>query len=286
MPSKESIAVILGAIALGLRNKGSKDVQPVIENITEEELTSRFARYPTELKKNQFLHGSTGFENIANPVLKRNPKHPIIFSQEQELETPDHGIYISQYVDTVLWYTKGKENRYVSLIEVNPDDLMIDEDTIGEVAYSVNNVFGEQHKLAYEMIMPKLYDNPKSPINIILKLYKQAMKFYGHHKPKDMKYPLQSIERLDEIDEIDKVNYYVEDRSLPKLVIFLGKRINFIMSEEERKILVKALMRGLLSSSEDDEYVDTIYRPSHINFFIPDRENKGIKPIKVFRIID
>lgn len=282
MTSKESIAVILGAIALGLRNKGSKDVQPEIENITKEELVRRFGEYGQNLEENQYLHGSSVVGNIHNPILKRNPKHPAIFSEEQELETPDHGIYITKHPKYALSYNKGKENRYVSLVEVDDSNLMIDEDSLGEMTYNIVSALGAHNKHIFEMSAPKLYDNPKSPLNIILKLYDKTMDLYGHHKPKDMKYSLESLN-----SEIDDIEYYAEDqRKLPRIIIYLGKRMNSLMSKEERMILVKALKNGSLSLSEDDHMVHFLYQTNKAHFFIPDREEKGIKPIKVFRIID
>ena len=100
MPSKESIAVILAAMALGLRKKGAKnnsstkDIEPLIEEVTYDTFKpfnflfeSGYNKKWLTRNKDIFFHGSNTIEDISNPILKRNPKHPAIFSDQQELQT-------------------------------------------------------------------------------------------------------------------------------------------------------------------------------------------------------
>lgn len=296
MLSKESIAVILGAIALGIRSKGSKDTQPVIENITEKELISRFGRFGHNLEKNQYLHASTGFENTTSPILKRNPNHPAVLSDEQRITTPDMGIYLTKDPIYALRYNEGKENRYMSLVEVNKNNLMIDEDVLGLLAKCVYRWYLENNEFVIEDMK-----NPRSISSILIKLYKEAMMRYGNQKPSDHSSSLYDFN--DQIEE--EANKWLESNqnegfiSMPhhgdedsdvrmRMSIFLGKRLNMIISKEETKIISDGIESNNIVSDFIGNQMITMSLSNYLlsAYFLPDRENKGIKPIKVFRIID
>ena len=368
MPSKESIAVILAAMALGFRRKGtknkssSKDIEPLIEEVTYDKFkvaVSDFlkSRYPNKWgyrDKSIFFHGSSSIGDVNNPILKRNPKHPPIFSDQQELQTPDQGIYVTYNLDYALEYAgledewdrenekilfmerpgfEGKDH-YVFILQINPDELLIDEDYLGALTFSVMNyastfnlhnsygtsiAFNPQAKEPIVLSLKKQFADPQSPISVLSNVYERTLEKYGNDRPSDSPYSLNDMDqfmgsRLMMYPDDNPMNKYFINESIeiqnnsdltydkkiymPRLIIFLGKRMNKVMTKEESRILKESIARGKFILHQDWETLHYIMlgKPllsisfdieSELNLplFYPDPENKGIKPIKIYKIL-
>jgi len=361
MPSKESIAVILAAMALGLRKKGaknnsrSKDIEPLIEEVTYDTfhpfdfIDSNFS---DQDKENIFFHGSNSIEDVTNPVIKRNPKHPDIFSDQQKLQTPDQGVYVTSNLEYALEYagleevvdheklkvmytpipgSEGKKDYYISIIQAEPDRLFIDEDLLGSLTISIifygskigledsyySSLFEEPKLLSLD----KQLDNPQSPLNILLNVYERALKKYGNDRPTDFPYSLNDMDRflsshiVGYSDNESKNKAFIDDSFsfrtrvwdfnikfyIPRLAIFLGKRMNKVMTKEENRLLKRYLKsnkiilnqekmdsvhsRMMLSPIRQIGFLQENSYDANIPLFISDPENKGIKPIKIYKIL-
>ena len=246
MPSKESIAVILGAIALVASKKvaGSKS-HSIIEAINRKDIESLSSNLP----ENQFIHFTNGFMNIEDPKLYRHTKQGEPFTLFQQSLGPDVGIYITKDVH----YGDGwglKNAAFLCIIEVEDDNLFPDEDWIGW------------------RIVEELKGIHKYPLSeTYTKIGKRVIKQYG-----DIPYPFLGDKTFNQL--INEENIYL-DWAAP-----FGIRANKVMTQSERMSIIDNWRKGNL---ERYGGMEEIY-PNE--FFIPDPENTGIKPVKVFKIVD
>jgi len=247
--SKESIAVILGAIALAVSKKlaGSKNMPTPIDTIDRYTLKDRLK----QLKPNEYIHGTMGFADPSNPILYRNPKHPVIFSKEQEAITPDMGIYITNRFNYPGFETNTM--NYICIVEADDSQLKIDEDWLGDACMW--------------MIVETQWN--EEPEKLLRDLGHRALKRFGDTKLKDMHISLnQYVQELDtNLKNGSPVFVEIEYAAT------FGKRINQVITSEETAKLIEWSRMDML--------------PSTIQaFWIPDPENKGIQPKEIYYVID
>jgi hypothetical protein len=247
MPSKESIAVILGSIALGLRKKGSKNTPTPIETIDRYSLKNLLSH----LGSNEYIHGTMGFSDYRNPILYRNPMHPPIFSKEQEAITPDMGIYITNDFNYPGFETNNM--NYICIVEAEDSELKIDEDWLGDACI-------------WLLANPELNEEPDK---LLRSIGKRALSRFGTTILN--KIPVSFNQYIKEFTENlkNRMPVFIEI----EYAAAFGKRVNAVITPEETAKLIEWSEMGML--------------PSRIKaFFIPDPENKGVKPKRIFRIVD